>query len=358
MQALWRYVQETRICLELAERLAGNPLVQGVHVEPRPDLLLKWIVRRYVGGQDGAGFPFGIGGFPLDVPTDPEFDFFDGSHRQEGGDSDRLPLRVRVHLCPDRAGDAGPEARRDASKAADEFRSRVEVVFEDRARTVAAIEPGERVVETLPGTMGGMLADGLDLFGVTCAHVARPGGAVRDASGSTVGIVEAASPLSPSPPGAPCRPDARAGNLMDAAVFAHLPPAPPPSGLIVSRAYGSGQRALMRGARSGGPHAYYFGSLGLTHIVDIPGPVPGGAQPHCFHLLSSLRPVPGFWQCAGVPGHRARQGDSGAFVTDVGGSLWFGMLCAVDGTEGFFLDATDVLDWARSATGRPGLSPY
>jgi hypothetical protein len=353
MQALRRYVEKTETCLALADRLAENPLVQGVHVEPRPDLLLSWIERRFGGGLV-TDRPYGLGGLPLDVPTDPEFDF-DGSH---GSDGDPLPLRVRVHLCPARAGEAAEERRLDAWKAVEEFRSRVEVVFEDRARTVAAISPGDGLAESLPGTLGGFLADGVDLFGVTCAHVAKAGRTVRDASGATVGIVQAASPLSPSPPGVLCRPGAQIANRMDAAVFDHQPAAPLPSGLAASRTYGSGQRALMRGATSGGPNPYYFGSLGLTHIVDIPGPIPGSARPHCFHLLSSIRPVPGFWGWAGWPAQRARRGDSGAFITDVGGTLWFGMLCAVDGTEGFLLDATEVLRWARNDLGRPGLMPY
>lgn len=353
MEALLAYVRRTEICLLLAEQLAGFALVQGVHVEPHPDVLRDWITQRRGPGWRTDEWPFGIQ--PLDVPIDPALDFDAASKWLSG---ERLPLLVRVHLCPDRAGESSEDMRRKILDIVGTFLPKIDIVLEDRARTVAAMQPGDKISETLPGTGGGFLSDGTDLFGVTCAHVARLGNLVRDHKGEAIGPVVAASPLSVNSAGTLCRPDSRDANEMDAALFEYPAPAPPPSGLVVSSAYGSAQRALMRGAVSGGPNSYYFGSLGLTHTVDIADAGTGLYRPHCFHLLNSIRPVAGFWPWACWPNHRAQRGDSGAFITDVNGALWFGMLCAVDGTEGFFLDATRVLEWIRRATHRPMLTPY
>lgn len=337
----------------LAEALAENPMVQAVHVEPRPDLFLKWVTRRPF-GPGGREAGDGLRGFPpLDLPCDPDFDFYG----QKTKNPDELPLLVRVHLCPDRVEAGARDLRAMAAETATEYVSRVAVVLEDRARARAAITPGNQVFGAFPGTMGGVLSDGDSLFGLTCAHVTQACPDVLDAPGNTIGKVQAVSTLTPSASHILCKPKSQDGNDMDAALFAlDRTFAPGPSGLCVSAAYGSGQRALMRGGKSGGAHSYYFGSIGLTQIVDITAE-DGTSRPHCFHLLRSIRPVPGFWSWA-CRGHQALQGDSGAFITNVSGDLWHGMLCAVDGTEGFFLDAEQVLAWAQGATGCQHLKPY
>ncbi len=107
----------------------------------------------------------------------------------------------------------------------------------------------------------------------------------------------------------------------------------------------------MRGAASGGPNPFYMGSLGLVHTVTISG------VDHCFEDVFSVRPTQSFWGHIGF-GHRARRGDSGAWITDVSQSNWYGMVIAVDGTECFAVESAKVMSWISSDLGGQQISVY
>jgi hypothetical protein len=365
MQALKAFLRQTEIAYQLADAVASVPLVQAVHAEPLPWLLQDWIAFRAAGihGQTAASDIDHM----LDSPTNPEFDFWRVRDDPVWGlKNGRLPVLIRIHLAPARMRDAPAGAIADArSRVASlvaDFRPRLAILIEDRALARATAMPGDEVKGFDRGTMGGVLEDPVDgqQFGMTCAHVAPHGYSVQTGSGMILGLVHAASLLTPSSGRAVCRPHGASANRLDAALFS-LPSGPSAagSGLRQFAGYGSGQRALMAGAKSGGPHSYYLGSLGLTQSIDISVPAGAGhsgssVKSHCFHDLATIRPVPSPWGFLGR-GHRSLSGDSGAFITDVGGTDWFGVLCATDGTEGFFFDATEALGWARNELGRPGL---
>ena len=355
MRALREFVENSETCISLAKEVSEIPLIQGVHVEPHP-----WLLRFWVAARNGK-YPRDDNSYRFDDidifdPTvDPEFDFHDFGPRLKDF-SERLPLLVRIHCAPERVSGEVDDMRNRVGGIANRFSDRVTVVVEDRARCVAAIAPGDEVSGDGPGTFGGTFSDGTDVYGMTCAHVVGAATSAMDAGGVLVGGVAQSSPLTPLPSGTLCQPGSQNGNDMDAALIrlgpSHIPPV---QGLQVSQSYGSGQRVDMAGAKSGGPHSYRFGSLGLTQLVDVVDPVTGQSQPHCFQNLSSIRST-SLWGGRWSPiGHRARRGDSGAFILNVTGTLWYGMLTAVDGTEGFFLDASDVLSWAQGHSGLSNL---
>lgn len=363
MHSLRKFVEETEVCLKLAEELSENKLVQGVHVEPHPDLLIEWLAnknrrlpdenswefRRRFSVSDALDY--------LDPTIDPEFDFLKAPPTNNMQLVDRLPLLVRIHCAPDRVGEASEDLRQQVFEVVSRFDEMVPLVVEDRARSIMAAQPGDQVVGDSPGTLGGTLTNGSDIFGVTCSHVVGSSISVDDASGQPVGTLNASSNLIPLQAGMLCNPRGQNSNSMDAAlILLNNSQVPAVTGLKESTAYGSGQRIDMTGAKSGGPNSYRFGSLGLVQKVDRTDPNTGTTHEYCFNSLSSIRSTSVWGGLLPLFGHRARRGDSGAFIVDVTASKWFGMLTAVDGTEGFFLDATDVMNWARSQPGLSGLN--
>lgn len=352
MRALRKYVEKTEVCISLANELSELTLVQAVHVEPHPLLLARYFERRIFDFDDldpRLSYPYHG---DWDAPVDPGLDFDNLGPLWPYAESKRLPLLVRIHCAPDRVSESVENIRAEISAVARRYSKELAVQITDRARCVAAISTGAEVLGDQPGTFGGCLSLGSDVYGLTCAHVVGSAPDVRDKSGKKIGRVVASSLLKPLVSGDLCKPKSQNGNSMDAALVQLEPHhAPMPQNLKASASYGSGQRLEMRGAQSGGPNSYRFGSLGLTQKVDIFDSKSGKPVPHCFQNLSSIRPLSRWYDHCGLFGHRARRGDSGAFLLNVTATDWYGILTAIDGTEGFFIDANDVLAWARSQNG-------
>lgn len=371
MRALKQYVAEQTEILEFTDNVTEIPLVQAVHVEPNPWRLLAHLYGRSVETSTLPGHPYPdeliAQGGELDTnywQETPELDlrFADWLRQWSFFDSDSFEpeLLVRVHLCEEHRRDYDKEDwsyddivphREELTKIAKDYgKANFAIVFEERERAIAATAPGSGIqsatLRSGPGTVGGYLKDSAgNLAGLTCAHVVSKGQLVEDLSGYQVGKCYNSSKLRSAPPVHLCRIGAKNMNSLDISIFDTKHPAQfPASGMRESTHYGSGQRVCMQGAKSGGPKDYYYGSIGLIQSIAING------QQHCFENLCSIRPyssLPLVSWAKRMLTHRALRGDSGAWITNPTQTQWFGMLCAVDGTEGFAMDASDCMDWVQ-----------
>ncbi|HEY6926775.1 MAG TPA: hypothetical protein VI653_25040 [Steroidobacteraceae bacterium] len=373
MYALRRYIDQIPQLAEFAYRVAQNPLIQAVYVEP--DLLWQaaWQLYRTSSSPDRDLQR------AFDKHTDREFAWWrlkamtqsmemqvtqltDPEHDLDWyPDYIRVvlqishPLWVRVHLCPrpDTYVETKAGARNDINSIAQSFSQFFRITLEDRPLAVLAAQSGDRIHGAGPGTVGGFLQEsGTNLiYGVTCSHVASAG-LVTDTRGRSLGTVGYATSLNASAHGQLCNPRATGLNDVDAALFLSLGGANPCRYSGPSSLFGSGQTARMTGGYSKGPNSYSLGGIGLVQTLHHNG------QNYCFRDLFSFRPqltsplpTAAALALAPVP----MPGDSGSWITVAGAGTqpdWIGMLVGVDQVEGFAVDATKVMQWMSNQNRR------
>jgi hypothetical protein len=267
-------------------------------------------------------------------------------------------LRSPIEVNPKE--DSDYEALRHLMLIASRAPGMVRVEERPPARLALASGDAIQIGGRKSGTLGGVLTDTKsgDLFGVTCAHVAKSGDVVTDGSGAAVGSCSANTTLIALPSAKSCDPENLATpnpapgngpdlNMLDCALVKLTASISRPTIATVARTLTQGQNVVLQGAKSTTRHK--LGSLCLSYQFTDSG------QDYCFRDAIELLPQP-FGPFGGWLGKLMTriptQGDSGGWVlTDNHPCDWAGMFFAEDGNRGFAIRATWVHAWAQRAIG-------
>jgi hypothetical protein len=280
----------------------------------------------------------------------------------------RLPVTTTIVHRPVRPP---REAQADESEDQEALRRLISIAREapvvvrveerPRARFALTCGAGIRTSGGKSGTLGGVLHDGASnrLYGVSCAHVAKTGDTIADASSKPIGTCNADTALIPLPGSAVCDPINLAVpssfpgngpdvNMLDCALIELAVPVSPPAIAGVAHRLSPCQNVVLHGAATGTTR-HKLGSLCLSYSFAE------GGQDFCFRDAIELLPQP-WGPFGGTLGHvmtkLPTQGDSGGWVlTDDDPPHWAGLFFGEDGQRGFAIRASWVYDWVQRAFG-------
>lgn len=373
MRLFREYVREISALNALVDVASGFEITQAVLVQPHPLWHLAWWHYRRYGHRaeryfrDFFDFPFpgphppsfwkstllwsGADLAPFDVYVDVDY-----KNLPPGFDrwlTSKAPILVRVQLRPYGEQSEEGQQRDRIVEALQEFE--FEKVYEDRPLAVFALAQGDKIIAAGPGTVGGFLRDPTSKtdFGLTCEHVVGNVQNVQDANGNQIGSVAYSSNRTPTMAGSLCRKSQGAKlNRHDQALLKIGASVAPITGSfsVPTSKFGPGQRIIMRGSTSGGPHTYVVGALSLVHKINQSG------IDYCFEDLFEVAPLPSAFLSNKLGSYLAQspqQGDSGSWIGCYGSSPspdWCGMLIAVDNLSGYAIESAEILTWANTVT--------
>lgn len=236
------------------------------------------------------------------------------------------------------------------------------VRIEERPRARLAASSGDEI-ETSSGkfgTIGGVLTDSAsgNMYGLTCAHVAKKKETVSDSFGNLIGTCIENSNLVSLSLNNTCDPSIHAipnpypgngpvVNMLDCSLIQLSSNFTKPYIASTAQRLSLGQNVVLNGAKSN--IKCKLGSLQLSYSYY------GLQTEYCFRDSIELLPQP-VGPLGGTLGQLfttiPKQGDSGAWVlTDDADPLWAGMFYGEDGTRGALIRANWVHDWAENKLG-------
>jgi hypothetical protein len=289
--------------------------------------------------------------------------YWDAYSRETGWpEGARDPIVVKIRLRPD----ISPRDRSRLSDLRGAENLGLRVVFETHPLAVFQANPRTRTVPlvggvsigvgtTRDGTIGGIVTDGANFFGVTCSHVVpnnhdivdQPAQADSSASASAIGTRRDGTALVGSKPSDPCNAYSSTTpiNTLDVALIQIKDPTtvktPPEirkigalNGIVPRALLNPGQQVEFSGKESGHKRRY-LGGVGVPYRVT--DPFTGNV--HCFRHLLVFR--------ASWNRRPSKGGDSGAWLCSQYGSGygWSGMIVGADGIDGYAIFADGVEQW-------------